>query len=49
MLLTSYCVYPAWWGGNNPDLADRIDASMPVYINEEISKRTTQEIAEADR
>ncbi|EIW65342.1 FAD/NAD-P-binding domain-containing protein [Trametes versicolor FP-101664 SS1] len=38
-----------WWGGSNPDLGDRIDASMPIYINEEISKRTTQEIADADK
>ncbi|KAI0638753.1 FAD/NAD-P-binding domain-containing protein [Trametes polyzona] len=42
-------VLKTWWGGNDPDLSDRIDASMPIYINEEISKRTTQEIAEADK
>lgn len=47
--LTNAPMQSAWWGSSNPDLADRIDASMPVYINEEISKRTTQEIADADK
>lgn len=47
--LTIHFISSAWWGGSNPDLGDRIDASMPIYINEEISKRTTQEIADADK
>ncbi|KAI8969673.1 FAD/NAD-P-binding domain-containing protein [Trametes punicea] len=39
-----------WWEGAYPaDVADRVDASLPIWINEQISKRTTHEIAEADK
>ena len=39
-----------WWEGAWPtDVADRIDASLPTFVTEEISKRTTAEIAEADK
>ncbi|EIW65341.1 FAD/NAD-P-binding domain-containing protein [Trametes versicolor FP-101664 SS1] len=38
-----------WWeGALPPDEADRVDASLPIWVNEQIGKRTTQEIAEAD-
>lgn len=44
-------VFPdLWWEGvYPPDVADRVDASLPIWINEQISKRTTHEIAEADK
>ncbi|EJF58505.1 FAD/NAD(P)-binding domain-containing protein [Dichomitus squalens LYAD-421 SS1] len=39
-----------WWEGKWPaDVADRIDASMPTWITEEISKRHTAATAEADK
>ncbi|CDO69820.1 hypothetical protein BN946_scf184803.g18 [Trametes cinnabarina] len=39
-----------WWEGvYPPDVADRVDASLPIWINEQISKRTTHQIAEADK
>ena len=31
------------------DVADRVDASLPVFISEEISKRRVVEIAEKDK
>ncbi|KAI0757757.1 FAD/NAD(P)-binding domain-containing protein [Daedaleopsis nitida] len=40
-----------WWE-NSPwttDVADRVDASMPTFVTEEISKRSTAAIAEADK
>ncbi|KAI0770914.1 FAD/NAD-P-binding domain-containing protein [Trametes elegans] len=39
-----------WWQDAYPaDVADRVDASMPIWVNEQIGKRTTLEIAEADK
>ncbi|KAI0668759.1 FAD/NAD-P-binding domain-containing protein [Trametes maxima] len=39
-----------WWeGALAPDVADRVDASLPIWINEQIAKRTTVAIAEADK
>ena len=39
-----------WWENKWPtDVADRVDASMPTFLNEAVAKRTTQEIADADR
>ena len=39
-----------WWEGGWPtDVADRIDASLPTFLTEEISKRHTAAIAEGDK
>ncbi|TFK84341.1 FAD/NAD(P)-binding domain-containing protein [Polyporus arcularius HHB13444] len=39
-----------WWEGKWPvDVADRVDASLPTFVTEEISKRITLDIAEADK
>ena len=39
-----------WWEGRGPtDIADRVDASMPTFITEELSKRITTAIADADK
>ena len=39
-----------WWEGAWPtDVADRIDASLPTFLTEEISKRHTAAIAEGDK
>ncbi|KAI0364911.1 FAD/NAD-P-binding domain-containing protein [Pilatotrama ljubarskyi] len=44
------CVGHLWWEGKYPaDVADRVDASLPTWITEEIAKRATKEIAEADK
>ncbi|KAI0770913.1 FAD/NAD-P-binding domain-containing protein [Trametes elegans] len=43
-------VLDVWWENKWPtDVADRVDASMPTFLNEAVAKRTTQEIADADR
>ena len=39
-----------WWEGGLPtDVADRVDASMPNWITEELAKRHTARIAEVDK
>ncbi|KAI0762275.1 FAD/NAD(P)-binding domain-containing protein [Fomes fomentarius] len=39
-----------WWEGRGPtDVADRIDASLPTFLTEEIQKRQVAAIAEADK
>ncbi len=39
-----------WWEGRWPtDVADRIDASLPTFLTEEIQKRQVAAIAEADK
>ncbi|KAI0653806.1 FAD/NAD-P-binding domain-containing protein [Cubamyces menziesii] len=39
-----------WWeGAYGPDEADRVDASLPIWLNEQLHKRITVEIAEADK
>ncbi|TBU34305.1 FAD/NAD(P)-binding domain-containing protein [Dichomitus squalens] len=39
-----------WWEGQWPtDVADRIEASLPTWLTEEIAKRQTAAIAEADK
>lgn len=49
--LSLLIAYPdLWWeGAYGPDEADRVDASLPIWLNEQLHKRITLEIAEADK